>query len=184
MSRQMIAVFCASSPSGPKKEYYLELARRLGQRLAEAGYGCVNGGSKGMMNALSKGVHEAGGYVHCVNLAAYPPDHEFHSAVELHTLLSDRQMALIAKGAAFVALPGGIGTLFEIAEVLARMSLHEISHHKPLICVGEEWDLLQALFKRQVENGLTFSDPFEHITFVPDLDSAIALLNAHLKPGT
>lgn len=181
-SGKMVTVFCASRPQGVHEWYYLDIARTFGRRLAEEGFDCANGGGGGMMEALCQGAHGAGGYVHCVSLSAYPPRHTAYTEHEHYAPLFERQMRLIALADAIVGLPGGIGTLHEITEVLSRMSIDEIPKTMPFICVGDEWSHLQMLLKHQRAVGLMAFDPFELLTFVRDPEDAIAILKERLRP--
>jgi len=178
---QTVSVFCASSPSGPKTDEYMAMARRFGQLLARDGYRCVNGGGDGLMRALSEGVHSEGGEVYCVCLEDYPVSHASHSGTEVHRLLTDRQLAIINRGDAFVALPGGTGTLFEVCEVLAKMALGEIDPNKPLICVGEDWKYIKLHFDHMVRQGLIFGNSTGPLNFVFTVEEAIDLLNRRLR---
>lgn len=175
-----VTVFCASSPHGESEARYLALAREFGQLLAEEGYGCVNGGSTGMMQALCEGAFRSGGRVEIVNLEAYPPEHQAYHKLEFRKELPERQGLLIEKGDAYVALPGGAGTTYEVLEVLARTTLGELKN-KPLICVGKEWSLLAKLLDQQVKLGLTRHHYGSFIAFVPDISSAVRKLNTHFK---
>lgn len=175
-----VTVFCAAHPHGEKGQHYLDLAYNFGKRLAEEGFTCVNGGNWGMMSALSKGAHEAGGVVHCVTLHAekYPIDHSSYTHLENHVELTARQSRLFTLADAFVALPGGIGTHFEIFEVLAKKNIEEITDEKLLICVGEEYDVLAELITNMVNRGLAYGDPLSHIKFARNIDEAIEMLKA------
>jgi len=181
MANLKVVVFCASSPHGEKRDFYLKLAYDFGVFLAEEGYTCVNGGSTGMMEAVCKGAFRTGGQVEIVNLTAYPPEHKYYHSLEFGKTLPERQSLLISKGDAFVALPGGAGTAYEIHEVLARTTLGEIGQGKPLICVGEEWNLLAELLNMQAKQGLTRHNYGSYITFVPDVETAMKVLNVRFQ---
>lgn len=177
---QSVTVFCASSPAGPRKEEYLALAERFGALLGEHGFTCVNGGNHGMMTSVSRGAHQAGGKVHCILLNAerFPLEHNFHHLLEDFIELVPRQVRLLELGDAYVALPGGVGTLYEVMQVLAMKSLDEIDPQKLMICVGDTWRHFQQHLQSIVESGLVYRNPLTHIHFVDTPEEALQLLVA------
>ncbi len=124
-----ICVFCGSSPG--TNPLYVEAARRLGRTLARRGIGLVYGGSGvGLMAAVADSALEAGGEVVGVIPRALQLRELAHNGLTtLHVVGSMHErkakMAELAHG--FVALPGGMGTFEEFAEVLtwAQLGLHE-----------------------------------------------------------
>lgn len=184
MSQYSVAVFCGSSPGGVRAPDYLGLARDFGRMLAEAGMICVNGGSCGMMTALSEGAHAGGGCVKCICLSEFPPDHVFYTDMELHPYLAVRQHALIQDRQAYVALPGGYGTIFEVMDVMSRKALGEIPEHYPLICVGsEEFTDLKRLVAGIYRRRFSPHDPFHLMKFVATPEAAMELLIAARGAG-
>lgn len=175
---QNVTVFCASSPSGDRAHEYLQMARAFGLALAKNGLRCVNGGSRGLMKEISVAAHAAGGEVHCVLLEGegYEIDHDAYTTKESLFPLSIRQQRLVELGDAYVALSGGIGTHYEIFEILCKKMMGEIPQDKPLICIGDTYRLLQSLLQNIVRDGLAFADPFEHILFVDSSEDAIDYL--------
>ena len=134
-----VAVFCGSSV--PRQEAYMQAARALGERLAGAGHTLVYGGSNlGMMGAVSGGALEAGGAV--VGVIPTFFSEEIIRSQPVSELVRVRSMGerkeyIIAESDAFVALPGGIGTLDETLEVLVSNQLgplRDAEHRdKPMI---------------------------------------------------
>jgi uncharacterized protein (TIGR00730 family) len=142
---ERICVFCGSSSGS--NPLYLDLARRLGQTLARRGIGLVyGGGSIGLMGALADATLAAGGEVVGVIPRALQLRELAHAGLtSLHVVASMHErkakMAELAEG--FVALPGGMGTLEELAEILtwAQLGLHSkpsglldvAGYYRPLI---------------------------------------------------
>lgn len=114
-----VAVYCGSSP-GAKLEY-AAAARELGGRLAERGITLVfGGGHVGIMGAVADGVLDAGGHVIGVIPMALADKELAHQGVsELRVVESmhERKAMMVELSDAFVALPGGFGTLDEICEI-------------------------------------------------------------------
>jgi uncharacterized protein (TIGR00730 family) len=147
-----ICVFCGSSP-GARPEYG-EQARQLGIAIARRGLGLVyGGGSVGLMGVVADAALAAGGEVDGVipdRLKERELDHR--SLTRLHVVRSmHERKALMAELAdAFVALPGGTGTLEELTEILtwSQLGLHE----KPvgLLDVAGYYEHLAAFFDHAV----------------------------------
>ena len=136
-----IAVFGSASPRSGSAAY--EEARMLGRLLAEAGYRVATGGYTGTMAAVSQGAAESGGHVIGVTsdqIEKYRPigPNEWVSEEVRYETLRDRLTHLVINNDGMVALPGGIGTLAEIALAWSWLQVGEISP-RPLVLVGPGW---------------------------------------------
>lgn len=128
-----IAVFCASSPTIHQK--YIDLAYELGAAIARAGHDLVSGGGYiSAMGAVSRGAREAGGRT----IGVIPQklvDIEFadHDNHELHVVdsMRTRKGKIESISDAFIALPGGLGTLEELIEIWVGRYLS--FHDKPVV---------------------------------------------------
>ena len=151
-----VAVFCASAPGA--KPLYLETARDLGRRIAERNFGLVYGGaSVGTMGALADAALAAEGKVVgvipgvIIDLEiAHPGLTELHIVGTMH----ERKALMAERADAFIALPGGYGTLDEFIEIVTWAQLR--IHAKPcvMVNVGGYYDPLLAFFDRAVKDGL------------------------------
>ncbi len=123
-----ICVFCGSSPG--RLPEYAESARRLGRVLGSRGLGLVyGGGSVGMMGVVADGALEAGAEVIGVipkPLAVREVMHEGLSRLEVVGSMHERKARMAALSDAFLALPGGIGTLEEFCEIFTwgQLGIH------------------------------------------------------------
>jgi uncharacterized protein (TIGR00730 family) len=123
-----ICVFCGSSPGNDPR--YLEAARRLGRTLALRGLGLVyGGGSVGLMGAVADATLAAGGEVTGVIPEVLQIRELAHgSLTTLHVVgsMHERKALMAELSDGFVALPGGMGTLEELSEMLtwAQLGLH------------------------------------------------------------
>lgn len=141
-----IAVFCGSSM--PRNKEIVEAAAALGRRIAQEGHTLVYGGSNlGLMGVVSGAALQEGGRVVGV-IPTFFSDDIIHSQpvselVRVRTL-AERKEYLIAHSDAFVALPGGIGTLDEVFEVLVANQLGQCS--KPMGLLNT-----QGFFNPQIE---------------------------------
>jgi len=128
-----VCVFCASSDL--VDAVYFETARRLGALLVADGHTLVYGGGKiGLMGALATAVHEHGGKVVGVIPASLKErELAYHQADELIVTsdLRERKAVMDVRSDAFIAMPGGFGTLEEILEVLTLKQLR--IHAKPIV---------------------------------------------------
>jgi uncharacterized protein (TIGR00730 family) len=92
-----------------------------------------------------------------------------------------RKAGLAHRGDAYVVLPGGFGTLEELAEILVERQLG--FHAKPLVLVNHRgfWDPLLALVDRQVRDGLVHESYRDLLTVVPDVAATLAALDEHAR---
>jgi uncharacterized protein (TIGR00730 family) len=129
-----VCVFCASAHGLP--EVYLANAAAVGTALGEAGHDLVyGGGNVSTMGAVSRAVKAAGGHVTGVlpELFRDRSVDDDTDEVLVTATMRDRKLAMGERADAFVVLPGGIGTLEELMEVLTLKHLGE--HDDPIVLV-------------------------------------------------
>lgn len=147
-----ICVYAASSDAVDAD--YLAVAARLGALLAEAGKTLVyGGGNVGLMGACARAVHAGGGRVVGVipeKLQGLELGYEAADEYIVTTGMRERKAIMEERADAFVALPGGLGTLEEIIEVMVLKQLQY--HEKPLVFLNARgvFDPLFAFFERLV----------------------------------
>ncbi|MBV8673210.1 MAG: TIGR00730 family Rossman fold protein [Acidobacteriaceae bacterium] len=177
-SAKSIAVFCASA-SGTNPTY-LETARDLGRRIAERNYGVVYGGaSVGTMGALADAALAAGGKVIGVIPGVIIDLEIAHNGLtELHIVktMHERKALMAERADAFIALPGGYGTLDEFVEILTWAQLR--IHAKPCIMVNVDgyYDPLLAFFDRAVEDGLIKAENRSLVRVARDASEALEII--------
>ena len=149
---RLLCVYCASSDRLDPK--YAAAAEQLGRELVARGYGLVYGGGKtGLMGAVARAVKASGGRVVGV-IPEFMKARElaYDEADELVTVVTMRERKLLmeARADAFVALPGGFGTLEEILEILTLHQLDVVK--KPCVFFNQEgfYDDLLRLFGRML----------------------------------
>lgn len=147
---EKICVFCGARPE--VQHQYKELARRFGQLLVEHGKALIYGGSgtAGMMGVLSQAVAEVGGHVTGIfpqkALGHVEQVSEYNTINLIVNSLSERKKIMAQKSDAFVALPGGFGTLDEFSEMLVLKQLNIIKQPLFIINQYDFWgDLLKML---------------------------------------
>ncbi len=136
----IVTVYGSSSPKEGSFDY--EQARALGRLLAQQGYVVATGGYTGTMEGASRGAKEAGGHVIGVTTALFdkarPTANPYiDEEIKLPTLFQ-RLHYLVTLADAWVALPGGIGTLSEVSLTWSLMQTGEL-RHGPFVLVGEMW---------------------------------------------
>ena len=151
------------------KEYLFQDTKYIGTELVKSGWSVIYGGSsRGQMGALCAAVKEAGGKITGVlprkvyDLQHYDP--------EIETLVAEtmasRKQVFWDKSDAFIALPGGYGTLDEIGELLTLTKLGYMPP-KPFIVYNQSqfFDPLIALFSNMVSHGLMDETRANLVTF-------------------
>ncbi len=149
---KIVSVFGGSAPKPGTPAY--EDARRCGEWLARSGWTVATGGYTGVMEAASRGAHEAGGHVIGVTCSLIENWREGFRAnawvkeeFKFGTL-RERLYKLVEFCDVALALPGGVGTLSEIALTWSLIQTGEIKP-KPLIAVGRVWAETLTTFLRE-----------------------------------
>ena len=173
-----ICVFCGSFDGG-RPEYRAE-AVRLGQLLGERGLGLVYGGaSAGLMGAVADAALAAGAQVIGVlpevlreREIAYPGLTELHYVGSMH----ERKALMAERADAFVALPGGFGTLDEFVEMVTWALLG--IHAKPCVLVntGGYFDRLLAFLDHAVAEGFARASARSLVQVAEDAEGALAMI--------
>ena len=145
MSKKTITIFGTSRTSEGDSAY--ELAYETGRLLAQAGYNIANGGYGGTMLAAAKGASEAGGEVIGVTCSAFKSSraNKYISREVSTASLDERLDKLIQLGQAYVVLPGGTGTLLELAKVWELKNKGFLKLDKPIILLSGFWKPLVDL---------------------------------------
>jgi len=144
-----ITVFGASKPKDGDPDY--AAAYELGKLLAERQHIVVTGGYMGTMEAVSRGADEHGGHtigITCLEIENWRPTGAnpwVRQEIKQNTLL-DRITSLINTCDAAFALPGGTGTLTEVAVMWNLIGI-QVIQPKPLVLIGAAWDsVMEQLF--------------------------------------
>jgi uncharacterized protein (TIGR00730 family) len=150
---QAVCVFCGSNSGA--REAYAEAAREVGRAIAERGLRLVYGGSKvGLMGVVADAALAAGGAVIGVIPAALVRREVAHAGLtELHQVASmhERKARMADLSDAFIALPGGAGTMEELFEVWTWGQLGHHSKPAGLLNVGGFFDALIAFIDHQAD---------------------------------
>ena len=153
-----ICVYCGSSPG--RGDTYMRAGTQLGRAIAEAGLRLVyGGGTKGIMGAVAAAAADHGGHItgiiprFLVNREATESKLGIVDELIITDDMHQRKHAMFQKSDAFAALPGGIGTVEEIVEV---MTWAQLGHHrKPIVFANIKgfWNPMLALLDHMSSEG-------------------------------
>ena len=181
-----ITVFCASSH--PHNNRIADAAAELGRSIALRGHSLLYGGSNlGLMGSVSGAAMETGGRVIAV-IPTFFSEEIITSQPVTETIrvksMAERKEYLVAHGDAFIALPGGIGTLDEILEVMVYNQLGPLRnndhHDKPMILYNPDgfYDPFILQIDRMGENGFFRSGRRPTIINASTIDEIMTFLDA------
>lgn len=180
-----IAVYCGSSPGN--NPAHREAAKRLGRRMAEDGITLIyGGGSIGLMGMIADAILRHGGRAIGVIprfLDDYELGHSHLTELIVVETMHERKQRMIDLAEAFIALPGGFGTLEELAEVLAWSQLG--LHNAPcgVLNVNGYYDGLLACTNRMEEDGLLRLEDRERLLDDPTPEGLLAKMASWKPPA-
>ena len=170
-----IAVFCSAYVND---EEYVAPAGRLAWLIGSQGHSLVWGGSHvGIMKVIADGVRQHGGKIYGVSVEAYK--HRAHKNADEMIIakdLGERKAAMLAKSDALIVLPGGLGTLDELTEVLELKK--QAHHNKPvaILNINGFYDGLLAQLTKMHREGFIPLDISKLVYFANDPDTVMRYL--------
>ncbi|NKB48501.1 MAG: TIGR00730 family Rossman fold protein [Alphaproteobacteria bacterium] len=179
-----LCVYCGSSDRGPAA--HREAAHAFGLELARHGVRLVFGGGRvGVMGALADAVLEGGGTVTGIIpdfLMRHEVGHQGVTQLEVVSTMHERKARMAELSDGFVVLPGGLGTLEELFEIVTWKQLG--LHTKPIVVVNSAgyWDGLRATMDGIVAAGYARPENAQLAVFVDDVDQVFPTL-AELPEG-
>ena len=174
-NNRRITVF-GGSRCGPDAAEYKE-ALRLGRLLVEAGFDVCSGGYAGVMEAISRGAHEAGGHVIGVTMEQFKSaPNPYLKKIEPSADFYARLQILIRDSAGYIALRGGMGTVTEISLVWNKLVMNVLPQ-RPLILLGECWPRAIDCLRRHL---VVSDDDMTHLMFAATAEDAVAVLRERL----
>lgn len=170
MPDKVISIF-GTSRAKPGDDIYQQ-AFELGKGLAVAGFTIANGGYGGTMEAAAHGASLNNGKVIGVTCSVFKRGraNEYVNDEIRTDSLPDRLAKLISFGDGYVVLPGGTGTLLELAEVWELKNKHFISDSKPVILLGRFWQPVVKLI------AVDDPDSTECVSFADTVSQAVEML--------
>lgn len=179
---QKVCVFCGASPRTDPD--FTDAAAQLGRSMALEGIHLVyGGGSSGLMGAVALAAAENGGRVTAViphfiasRTTPLPLPHEIVAVPDMHT----RKRIMFERSDAFIALPGGIGTIEELTEIV---TLHKLEQsRKPLLIAnfGKFWNPLLDLFSHLRRSGFLCGEALDKCLTVENPRAILPMLRTAL----
>lgn len=174
-----VTVYLAANPG--KDPAVTHAARELGAWIGESGNTLVYGGSKtGLMGIVAQSVLDADG-----DVIGVEPQFFIDECLQMENLtqlivtetMAERKAKMIELGDAFIALPGGNGTLEEISEIMSMESLGHTSAPCILYNINGYYDPLQRFLRQMISYGYSTPQRQANIFFVESLDEIKALLS-------
>lgn len=168
-----------------KNSKYYKLAEKLTFMMAKEGFSVVTGGGPGTMEAANKGAYKGGGESIGLNIQL-PFEQRINRYVRhgmgFHYFFT-RKVMLTAPSQAFIAFPGGFGTIDEVMEVMTLMQTHKMQP-VPVILVGKAfWGKLREFFVEQMlnEHKAINPDDLGLFTIVDTAEEAMEVLRKTVK---
>lgn len=174
-----VSVF-GSARIKPDHKYY-QLAEELGQRLAKANYPVIAGGGPGIMEAANKGAFEAGGK--SVGLNIRLPRETTNNPYQTHSLQFEyfysRKATFFMHSAAYIALPGGFGTLDELFEAITLVQTKK-NPPAPIVLVGSDFwaGLIEWVKEQLISHAFIGANDVNLVTVTDDLDEVMRIVNS------
>ncbi|MFW5836755.1 MAG: TIGR00730 family Rossman fold protein [Desulfovibrionaceae bacterium] len=158
-------------------------AETLARHLVEAGFSVITGGGPGLMEAANKGAHEAGGQsvgLH-IHLPLEQHSNNFMSLKCNFKYFFIRKVMFIKYATAYVALPGGFGTMDELYEALVLIQTKRIKPF-PIVLLGAEfWSgLADWMSKALIQEGFIAPEDMDLFKIVDDPQEAASFIRRHV----
>ena len=158
-----------------------DAVRELGTWIGESGNSLIYGGSKsGLMGQIAESVLNAGGKVTGVEPQFFvEAELQYDEITELIVTkdMTERKTKMIELGDAFIAFPGGTGTLEEITEVMSKLSLNQLNAPCIFYNLNGYYDSMKKLLLHMVDMGLSTSERQKGIYFASDLEEIKDILD-------
>ncbi|MFN8452246.1 MAG: TIGR00730 family Rossman fold protein [Anaerolineae bacterium] len=176
-----ICVYCSASDRIAPG--YFQIAADLGTTLARRGDTLVYGGSSvGLMGALARTMQDQGArVVGVIPEALVAMEVAYNNADELlvTTTMRERKAMMEARADAFLALPGGVGTMEEVFEIMAARSLKLVDKPLVLLNVEQFYDPLVRLLEHMQESQFLRSGYETMVHFAGTIDDALTYIDTH-----
>jgi uncharacterized protein (TIGR00730 family) len=159
-------------------------AREVGRRLALLGFTVMTGGGPGVMEGANRGAREAGGRsVGCnIRLPLEQEPNPYLDRSVTCRYFFVRKVLLFKYSYAFVALPGGLGTLDEVTEALTLLQTGKIQRFPVVLLGAEYWRPFHAMLERMVAAGTLNATDLDLLFATDDVDLAMEHIWRHVQP--
>lgn len=173
-----VAVFCGSAKG--KNPIYEELTKHIGQYFVQNDIGLVyGGGSIGLMGILADEIMTGGGFVHGVipkKIYDWEVGHEEITELEVVDTMHERKARMADLSDAFLAIPGGIGTLDELIEILTWKQLGYHDKSIGLLNANGLFDEFISLLQKMESEGFLDQKTINHLTISDSVEELMPQL--------
>jgi uncharacterized protein (TIGR00730 family) len=160
---------------------YYEQAREMGKRIVGLGFTVMTGGGPGIMEGANRGAHEAGGRSVACNIKL-PMEQKPNPYLDKFVTLEHffvRKVMLFKYSYAFVAMPGGAGTMDEFFEAVTLMQTKKLKNFPVILWGTDYWGPLLSFFMDMVKLGTIDASELNMLLVTDSMDEAIAHLQSH-----
>jgi len=158
---------------------YYDLARKAGAAVGKLGFTVLTGGGPGVMEAANRGARDVGAKSIGCNIILpreQTPNPFLDKFVEFHYFFV-RKLMLAKYSYAFVALPGGFGTLDELFEVLTLIQTGKMKNFKVVLMGGEYWAPILQMMKNMIAEGTIDAHDLDRILITDDPEEAARIIH-------
>lgn len=169
-----------SARLSPKERLYAQ-TQEIARRLGETGFAVITGGGPGVMEAANKGAMESGATSIGLNVAL--PEEQMSNAYTTKSITFDyffvRKIMLVKYATAFIIIPGGLGTLDELTEVLTLMQTHKIKPFPVVLFDAAYWEgLLEWLHSYPLTRGFISEEDFTLLRVCDEPAAAVDIVQS------
>ena len=174
-----IAVFCGSTNGN--RPSYIQVAKELGTYIGDTHKGLVYGASDcGLMGVLARAAYEHGACIHGVGLEMFEStigSFECLSDIYVAKTFGERKSKMISMSDAFVALPGGSGTLDEVSDILCVGNFD--CPNKPIIFLNVDgyYEDLKNFLYHAVDEGFILAEHMKRVFFISSIEELPEILD-------
>lgn len=181
LTKPAVSIF-GSARTRPGEPLY-EMAEKMARLLVQAGYAVITGGGPGLMEAANKGAIEAGGESAGLHIHL-PLEQKSNDYINLRTeyrYFFVRKLMFVKYAMAYVALPGGFGTIDEISEALVLIQTRRIKPF-PIVLIGKEfWSgLVEWMKASMIKQGFVAEEDMDLLTILDAPEEAVAYIKRHV----
>ncbi|MFW8566875.1 TIGR00730 family Rossman fold protein [Orrella sp. 11846] len=181
------AVSVFGSARLPSDSPYCKMSYELSHKLAKAGLAVIAGGGPGIMEAANRGAYDAGGTSIGLNikLPAEQTDNGYQTTALQFEYFYGRKATFFMHSCAYVALPGGFGTVDELFEALTLIQTGKLPKG-PVYLVGSEFwcGMVDWIREQMLPLGMITPDHMDLFTIEDNLDTIVAQIVSYAKTHT
>lgn len=176
-----VTVYCGSNPG--LNPQFTQAAKELGHWIGRKGYTLVyGGGSNGLMGTVADATLETNGDIHGVIpevLKGIEVKHPLVEKIDIVDTMPERKTRMIELGDVFIALPGGVGTIEEISEILSLTRIGLINKPTVFYNIDGYYDSMQVLLNRMVEEDFLKQEIRDMFLFSDSLENIDIFIHSH-----